>query len=410
MNANVYANRSIFEVISTLAHKYQATDLSKGFPDFDCDISIKEIAKKSIEYGNHQYTSVDGDLSLRNKLSQIYLDDYGIAYDASAEITVTCGAQEGLFCAVKALVSPGDEVIIFEPFYPFYLQAIEVAGGVPVFIELKGDNFEFSQADLIKSISVKTKLIILNSPHNPTGKVFSLKELTAISTIAIKHDLLIMSDEVYEHFLYDETRHIPIATLEGMRERTITVSTLGKTFCITGWKIGWVCAGKNLTSLIRNKRKESNGSFAAPLQAAATHILDLLADKTYLQDLKCKFKSKRNYVLNKLRELNLRPFVPSGAFFIVCDISSIKNPNDLLFCVNLIEEHGLALIPLSGFYCDKNKKNHLVRFCFAKKEETLVSAMAKLEKAINIINSPFEPHLIKSNVCPHELLARAGQL
>jgi aspartate/methionine/tyrosine aminotransferase len=381
-NTNELSKEPIFQVMTNLSKKYDAIDLGKGFPNFDCQTKIKKLALEAMIGNNHQYCSTYGHVSLRESISTMYKELYSLTYDKNDEVTVTCGAQEAICSTLNALIGPGDEVLIFEPFYCLYVDVIKSLGATPKFIRLSGNNFEFSINDLESQITSKTKLMILNTPHNPTGKVFTMQELENISQLIQKHQIIVLSDEVYEHYTYEDHKHIPMATVKGMKDHVITISSLGKTFGITGWKIGYICAPKSLSGLIRESRGQFIGSVAAPLQVAGAKMLKLLTETNYILDLQKSFSKKRDIVSKSLEEMGIKFYKTQGSFFTILDISSLSTDNDFKFCIELVQQHGLALIPMSSFFSDNNENKKLVRLCFAKKDKTLEQALKIIRKSI----------------------------
>lgn len=375
-NRTKYFGDSIFATMSKLAIEHKAVNLGQGFPDFDGPEWLKEIAKEKIEQGFNQYAPFPGTQNLRLSISKYYKKFYDLDYDANTEVSVFAGATEGIFASIMALVSPGDEVIIFEPFYDSYQSAIRMAGGVPVAITLKALNFEWDMEEIENSITTKTKLIILNNPHNPTGKVFKKEELTQLSEVCCKNDLYCMSDEVYEFLVYDEAIHLPLATIENMKERTLTISSAGKTFGLTGWKIGWVCSSEKVSKIIRQVHQYITFSVATPLQEAVAIGLDRLDE--YIPEFRNTYKEKRDLFYSALTELNFDFKKPQGTYFMMVPIDEKTDLNDVDFSMELIKTRKIVGVPPSAFYMNSDEGTKYLRFCYAKKNETLNAAIKNL--------------------------------
>lgn len=378
-----FANRtegfedSIFAVMSQKAAQYQAINLSQGFPDFDGPDFIKQSACDFIKKGENQYAPFAGVRELRSSLSKVYKDFYDLSYDLDSEITVVNGATEGIYATIQAIINPGDEVVVFEPVYDSYVSSIKLAGATPVAVSLKGPNFTFEEEELEKAFSHQTKLVIINSPHNPTGKVFTTNELEMIARLATKHDCFVLSDEVYEHLVYDDAKHIPFASLEGMKDRTITISSAGKTFGLTGWKIGWCCANEQVIDRIRKVHQYITFSIATPLQLAMAQGLDDIKD--YLPGFKSCYQAKRDLFMKGLRELGFELPTPEGTYFIMLPIKQKTKLDDIGFCEQLIVENKVATIPPSAFYLNSEEGKNYLRICYAKEDQTLLKALDNLQ-------------------------------
>tara|TARA_Y100001970_G_scaffold290477_1_gene424363 strand:- start:919 stop:2082 length:1164 start_codon:yes stop_codon:yes gene_type:complete len=377
-SANVgLLKESIFSEMTMKANQLGAINLSQGFPDFDGPSFIKDYVNEAMEGPYNQYGPPSGAMALRLSLGEMYKKIYGLSYDPNNEITVTNGATEGLFCSFLALLDPGDEVILFEPYYDSYLASIQMVGAKAKPVTLRGPDFGLPIEELEKAFTDKTKLIVLNSPHNPTGKVFSKAELQALSEMIIKHDVFVISDEVYEFLTFDDHKHIPISSLPGMRERTIMISSSGKTFSFTGWKIGWCLASEELTKAIRMVHQFNTFGAAHPLQVAVSKAINKIED--YLVPFRESYQKKREILYEGLKKSELQPFLPEGTFFILCQIPQGKNKTDVEYCFELMESKKVAAIPPSAFYSRSPEEGQkYVRFCFAKKDETLRSAVINL--------------------------------
>ena len=368
---------SIFGVISRLARENQAVNLGQGFPDFDGPEWLKDIAYKKMQEGHNQYAPFHGTPHLRQEISNYYSKFYSLSYNPESEITVTVGATEAIYLVITALINPGDEVVVLEPFYDSYVASIKMAGGIPSPVTMHAPGFTIDAKELEAAISSKTKLLILNNPHNPTGKVWSKEELLAVSELAIKHDLYLLSDEVYEFLVFDGYHHIPTATLSGMMERTITVSSAGKTFGLTGWKIGWICANPKVTHACRLVHQYVTFSVSTPMQEAVAEGLKKLSD--YLPGFVDLYKGKRDSFYKEMIKLGFEFSIPKGTYFMMVPITKHTNLKDVDFAMKLIKERKIATVPPSAFYLKSTEGEKFLRFCFAKKDETLKSAIENLQ-------------------------------
>ncbi len=372
-----YGN-SIFFEMTALANRHNAVNLGQGFPDFPCPDFLKEAAIAAIRKDINQYPPSNGRLSLRESIAKRQQERYGCTVDPVAEITVTHGATEAIFAAILGVVNPGDEVILFEPYYDSYVPSVEIAGGIPVFYTLRPPNWSIHPGELASLFSEKTRLLILNTPHNPTGKVFAEEELLLIANLCREHDVVALVDEVYECIVFDGLKHRPLATLPGMPERTITISSLGKTFSATGWKVGWAIASSELTAAIFRGHQYIVFAGAAPLQEAASTALT--SGEGYYRDLIGMYQSKRDYLLGALKTAGLKPIVPRGTYFMMVDISELGFTDDVAFCRFLTTEIGVAAIPPSFFYHNPADGSKLARFAFCKSQQTLEEAAQRLAK------------------------------
>ncbi len=368
---------SIFGVISKLAREHNAVNLGQGFPDFDGPEWLKDIAYKKMQEGHNQYAPFQGTPHLRQEISHYYKKFYSLSYHPDSQITVTVGATEAIYLVITALINPGDEVVVLEPFYDSYVASIKMAGGIPVPVTMHAPDFSIDRKELEGAISPRTKLLILNNPHNPSGKVWSREELLDVATIAQKHDLYLMSDEVYEFLLFDGAKHIPTATLDGMFERTITVSSAGKTFGLTGWKIGWICANEKVTEACRLVHQYVTFSVSTPMQETVAEGLIKLTD--YLPGFVSLYKSKRDLFYQELKNLGFDFPIPKGTYFMMVPISKKTNLRDVDYALKLIQEKKVATVPPSAFYLKSTEGEKYLRFCFAKKEETLKQAALNLK-------------------------------
>lgn len=369
---------SIFGVMSRLAREHGAVNLGQGFPDFDGPEFLKAIAQRMIAEGHGQYAPFPGTPALRSAVAAYYQNFYKLAYDPETDITITVGATEGLFTTITAVVDPGDEVIVLEPFYDSYVASIELAGGRAVPVTLHAPEFALVEAELRAAITPKTKLLIVNNPHNPTGKVWEHDELALVARLAVEHDLLVISDEVYEFLLFDGAVHHPLALFPGMHERTFTISSAGKTFGLTGWKTGWICAPKELSHAVRLVHQYVTFSVATPLQEAVAEGLGHL--RTYVPEFQRTYKEKRDYFYQGLRQRGFDFATPRGTYFMMVPIAGKTPKTDVDFALELVERCKLATVPPSAFYLKSRDGQRYLRFCFAKKRETLDAALAALER------------------------------
>lgn len=368
---------SIFGVISKLSREHGAVNLGQGFPDFDGPDWIKNLVTQKMQEGHNQYAPFPGTVNLRTEVSNYYKNFYGLKYDPESQVTITVGATEAIYLVISALINPGDEVVVLEPFYDSYVASIKMAGGIPVPVTMHAPDFTIDKKELEKAITSKTKLLILNNPHNPTGKVWAKEELLDVCNLVIKNDLYLMSDEVYEFLLFDGAKHIPTATLDGMFERTITVSSAGKTFGLTGWKIGWICANEKVSRACRLVHQYITFSVSTPMQEGVAEALKKLPE--YLPGFVELYKSKRDFFYNEMKQLGFDFKIPKGTYFMMVPISKKTDLRDVDFAMKLITERKLATVPPSAFYLKSTEGEKYLRFCFAKKEETLREAVKNLK-------------------------------
>jgi len=369
-------NTSIFTVMSKLAFEYQAVNLGQGFPDFDGPGWIFNEAHKAMKAGKNQYAPMPGILSLRQTLSSNYEKYYDLNISADSGFCISAGATEALFSTIMAFIEPGDEVIMFEPVYDAHLADVKIAGGIAKFVTLQRPDFGFDFEEFEKEISPATKMIILNNPHNPTGKVYTMEELEVIAKIAIKHDLLVLSDEVYEFITYDDKKHIPIASLPGMFDRTITISSAGKTFSLTGWKIGWACGHSNLIEGVMKTHQWATFAVNTPGQHAMAYAFTKLDE--YLPEFRKMYLNKRDLMYDLLEESSFKPHKPSGSYFMMVDIPD--GLNDMDISDTLVKDYSVATIPPSVFYGKSKEGSKMLRLCFAKNDKTIIEGIENLKK------------------------------
>lgn len=369
---------SIFAEMTHLANEYQAINLGQGFPDFPTPDFLKAAAQEAIAQEINQYAPSMGRPRLRQAVAQKMGRDYGHQVNPDTEVLITHGATEAIFASTLGLVNPGDEVIIGEPFYDSYLPAVQMAGGVPRFYQLQSPDWTIDFDHLAGLFNRKTKLLLINTPHNPTGKVFTAEEMGRIAALCIEHDVLALVDEVYEHIIFDDYRHVTMAQLPGMRPRTLHISSLGKTFSATGWKVGWLVAPPELIQATFRAHQFMTFCGAAPLQEAAAVALETAT--TYYKELRAMYQAKRDLLLDGLKGAGLRPLVPQGTYFVMVDISGLGFADDVAFCRYLTTEIGVAAIPPSAFYYNPKDGAGLARFAFCKRDEVLVAAAVRLQK------------------------------
>ncbi len=367
---------SVIREMTRLAKRHGAVNLAQGFPDFSAPEELKQAAREAITSDFNQYAITWGAKSLRDAIAAKYQRTYGLALDPETEITVCCGSTEGMIASLTAVTNPGDEVVIFEPFYENYGPDTKLCGAIPRFVRLQPPDWSFDPGELRRAFSARTKAIILNSPNNPTGKVFTRAELELIAGLCQEFDALAITDEIYEHITYDGEQHIPIMTLDGMRNRTVLVNSMSKTFSVTGWRVGWVLAAPDLSHSIRKVHDFLTVGAAAPLQEASAIALTF-ADG-YYQHLHEDYTKRRNLILPMLEAAGFRCYQPRGAYYVITDISSFGFKNDVSLVRHLIENAGVASVPGSSFYNDTAQGKQQIRFCFCKKYETLELAGKKL--------------------------------
>jgi N-succinyldiaminopimelate aminotransferase len=369
---------TIFAEMSALASVTGSINLGQGFPDTDGPQEIAAAAAAAIMEGRgNQYPPGPGIPELRQAVASHQKRFWGLDVDPDTEVLVTAGATEGIAAALIGLMEPGDEAIAFEPYYDSYAACVAMAGGIRVPVTLRPPSFRPDIGALRAAITPRTRLILLNSPHNPTGAVFSRAELTEIAAVACEHDLLVVSDEVYEHLVF-EGEHVPIATLPGMRERTVTISSAAKTFSFTGWKIGWVTATPELVAAVRTVKQFLTYVTGGPFQYAVAQALAL--PDSFFASLSADLRGKRDLLCSGLAEVGFEVFRPSGTYFVTTDIRPLGYADGMEFCRELPERAGVVAIPSSVFYDDAAAGQTQVRFAFCKKEEVLREAVARLER------------------------------
>ena len=367
---------SVIRGMTRLCREYGGVNLSQGFPDFPAPELIKEAACKAVMADVNQYAITWGAASLRTAIVKKMRAFYGMEIDSGTEITVTCGATEAMISALLAVVDPGDEVIIFAPFYENYGPDAIICGAVPRYVQLKVPDWNFERAELEAAFTEKTRAIIINTPHNPTGKVFSQAELEVIAELCCRYDVLAITDEIYEHILYDGAQHLPLATLPGMAERTITINGISKTYSVTGWRIGYCLAAPEITAGIRKIHDFLTVGAPAPLQEAAAVMMG--CDDDYYLKLADFYREKRDFLLKVLTDIGFRCYMPQGAYYIMANFQALSELGDLDFAHYLVKEKGIATVPGSSFLAPGESDSGQVRFCFCKTDETLQAAAKRL--------------------------------
>ncbi len=369
---------TIFAEMTRLAAERDAVNLSQGFPDFDGPPELVEAAIRALREGRNQYARSRGEPDLVRAIAEDRRKRYGTGYDPDTEVVVFSGATEGIASSLLGILDPGDEVVLFEPFYDSYPAAAALAGAAARYVTLRFPDFSFTEADLEAAVTDRTRLLVLNSPHNPTGKVFTPGELSVVARVAARHDLLVLADEVYEHLVFDGARHVPLSSLPGMRERTLTLSSAGKTFSFTGWKVGWGLGPKPLVDAAQAAHQFVTYATATPLQAAVAHALARLGEE-YYETLRRAYRARRDFLADALRRAGFAVALPRGTYFILASFEGLFEGDDREFARHLVEEIGVAAIPPSAFYARRPEEGRrLLRFAFCKRMETLEEAARRL--------------------------------
>lgn len=367
---------SIFSVMSKMANDYGAINLSQGFPDFPISKDLVQLVNKYMKNGLNQYAPMQGVLSLRGAISEKVKFLYGASYHPETEITITAGATQALFTAIMALVKEDDEVIIFTPAYDSYSPAIELAGGKAVFLPLEAPNYRIDWDHVKKIINSRTRMIIINTPHNPTGTILEKKDLLELEKITKDNDIIILSDEVYEHIIFDDYKHQSVSKFPGLAQRSLVVASFGKTFHATGWKVGYCMAPENLMSEFRKVHQFNVFSVNTPIQYA---LAEYIQNKENYVHLGSMYQEKRDRFLEAIKGSRFTPVKSRGTYFQLLNYSKISNESDVRYAEILAQEYKIASIPVSVFY-NNPQDNKVLRFCFAKTDETI-------DKAAEILNS-----------------------
>jgi aminotransferase len=374
-------SESVIREMTRQAMRHGAVNLAQGFPDFSAPEEIKRAAQQAIDADVNQYAITWGAKDLREAIVRHARQYQGMVIDPETEITVCCGSTEAMIASLLAIVDAGDEVVIFEPYYENYGPDVILSDATPRFVKLRppdsdGGEWTFDEQELRAAFNAKTKAVIVNTPNNPTGKVFTRAELEFIRDLCVEFDALAITDEIYEHILYDDAQHISIATVDGMHDRTITINGMSKTFSVTGWRVGWAIAPPALTSAIRKVHDFLTVGAAAPLQAAGAVALSL--PESYFRGLSEAYRKRRDLLVPVLREAGFKAYVPQGAYYVMTDVSAFGYENDLAFAKHLVADVGVATVPGSSFYKDPKDGSQQVRFAFCKKDETLLEAGRRL--------------------------------
>ncbi|MBA3415142.1 MAG: aminotransferase class I/II-fold pyridoxal phosphate-dependent enzyme [Chloroflexia bacterium] len=374
---------SVFIEMSRLAQEHGAVNLGQGFPDFPGPEFAKEAAAAAIAADHNQYAPSSGTPRLRAAIAADWGRRFGRAVDPEREVTVTSGATEAIFAALQALLGPGDEAIAFEPFYDSYLPSVALAGATLRPVTLRPPDWAFDPAELAAAFRPETKVLMLNTPHNPTGKVFSETELATIARLCEERDAVVIADEVYDRIVYDGHRHVPLATLPGMWERTLTINSTGKTFSMTGWKIGYAVGPAPLSAALRAVHQFVTFASPTPLQEAMATALETAASTGYYDELAGDYRRRRDSLRQAIEAAGLPTLPIGGSYFLMADISAAGFPDDVSFCRWLTREIGVAAVPPSAFYADPARAPLLARFCFAKQEATIALAAERLAAVPN---------------------------
>lgn len=369
---------SVIREMSRLAQIHGAVNLAQGFPDFAAPADLKEAACRAINDDQNQYSITWGAKNFRQAIADKYRRWHGLELDPEREITVCCGATEGMIATLLAITNPGDEVIVFEPYYENYHPDTLLCGASRRIVPLRAPEWSFDPDELRRAFNARTKAIIINSPNNPTGKVFERAELELIAALCEEHDCIAITDEIYEHILFDGATHIPPMALPNMRHRSVLINSMSKTYSVTGWRVGWVLASPDLSASIRKVHDFLTVGAATPLQQAGVHALSLPDE--YYAHLSTDYVQRRDAMVGMLTRTGFRPFVPRGAYYVMADISAFGFADDQSFAAHLVENVGVAAVPGSSFFENAASGSQLIRFCFCKKFETLAAAEERLAR------------------------------
>jgi aspartate/methionine/tyrosine aminotransferase len=372
-------SESVIRGMTRLAREHDAVNLAQGFPDFPCPPELKQAAKAALDDDVNQYAITWGAADFRRAVADKVARTYpGWVIDPEREICVTCGSTEAMIATMLALVDPGDEVIVFEPFYENYGPDAILSGATPVYVQLRAPDWSFDEAELRAAFGPRTRAIIVNTPHNPTGKVFSRAELDVIAALCVQHDVLVVTDEIYEHIHYlGDGGHVPPATVPGLEDRTVTINALSKTYAVTGWRVGWTIAPPALTDAIRKVHDFLTVGAPAPLQAAGVAAMALPA--SYYVDMAAKYRERRDVLCPALAEVGFVFEPPDGAYYVLCQTGALDPAqDDVAFARRLVAGIGVAGVPGSSFYSDPLRGRGQIRFAFPKKLETLYAAAERL--------------------------------
>jgi aminotransferase len=386
---------SVIREMTRLTQLYGGVNLSQGFPDFPAPDAVKDAACAAIRADVNQYAVTWGARGLREAIAREFTRRHGLKVVPDEQVTVCCGATEAMMATMMAIIDPGDEVVIFEPFYENYGPDAILSGATPRYVTLRepdpstsvagrpadpGANWTFDPGELAAAFNDKTKAIILNSPNNPTGKVFTREELETIAALCRKWDAIAISDEIYEHIIYDGHGHIPIATVDGMADRTVTINSLSKTYSVTGWRVGWTISPPSLTGAIRKVHDFLTVGAAAPLQEAG--IAALAVPDTYYDQLAAAYRRRRDLLLEILERHHFTCYKPYGAYYIMTDVTAFGFADDVEFARHLVKDIGVAAVPGSSFYSRPSAGRTKLRFCFCKRDETMAEADRRLARLV----------------------------
>ncbi|HEY0311581.1 MAG TPA: aminotransferase [Allosphingosinicella sp.] len=376
---------SIFAHMSALAVEHKAVNLGQGFPDFGWPEDVLAKAAEAVTHGSNQYAPMLGLPPLREAVAAHYGRHQGLEVDP-AEVTVTSGATEALAAAILALVSPGDEVLLFQPLYDAYLPLVLRAGGVPRFVRLAPPDWRITAEALAEAFTPRTRLVIFNNPHNPTARVFTQGELALLAEACVAHDAIALTDEVWEHLVFDGRAHLPLASLAGMAARTVKVGSAGKIFSLTGWKVGWILAPRRLGEPIAKAHQYL--AYATPPNLQAAVAYGLAKEQAYFDTMRAAFAAARDGLAERLRAIGYAPLPAEGSYFVDVDLTASGiAADDASFCERAVREAGVAAIPLAPFYAERPVTN-IVRLCFAKREETLAAGLDALARARELMRGP----------------------
>ena len=379
---------SVIREMTRLALRHGAVNLSQGFPDFPAPQAVKDAACEAIQADVNQYAVTWGAKPLRDAIAADQVRRHGRAIDPDTQVTVCCGSTEAMIATLMAIVDPGDEVIVFEPFYENYGPDAILSGATPRFVRLRppapgsgrGDDWQFDPEELRAAFNSRTRAIVINTPNNPTGKVFTREELRVIAGLCHEWDVIAVTDEIYEHIVYAASGHVSMADIEGMADRTVTINSVSKTFSVTGWRVGWAIAPPDITGAIRKVHDFLTVGAAAPLQAAAATALG--SADAYFDDLAATYRRKRDRLMTILTDAGFACYEPQGAYYIMTSVERFGFPDDVALVRHLVTEVGVAAVPGSSFFSDPVHGRMHVRFCFCKKDETLTAAEGRLAKLV----------------------------
>ena len=375
---------SVIREMTRISSARGGVNLAQGFPDFDPPATIRQAAMDAIQQGWNQYAVTFGEADLREAIAEKALQYNRIVCDPRSDVTVTCGATEAMIATLKALVNPGDEIIIFEPFYENYGPDAILSGAIPRYVTLRSPDWSFDSKELAAAFNKNTKAIIINTPNNPTGKVFSRQELEEISHLCIKWDAMVITDEIYEHILFDQETHISMASMDGMAHRTVTINSLSKTYSVTGWRVGWAIAGADITSRIRKVHDFLTVGAPTPFQKAGVCALNMPGE--YYTALQKRYEDARNRICGVLKTVGFNVEVPKGAYYVMANTEALmdryQEEDANGFCLKLMDITGIATVPGSAFYHTRTMGNDQVRFCFAKNKTTIQDVCQRLERLI----------------------------